>query len=138
MLEPPRDATILATAEPRHASGGSVKAKEPANDTYYRKVYSRKVLRNAWRIVYENGIPAKSDETRKQVKEFSIDAEISLERISRQLRGRRFKFPPAEGILSKRPGKKPRPIVKSPIPSRIVQRAILDVLQGEPALEQYY
>ena len=138
MLEPPRETNTLATAEPRHAGGGSAQAKRPQKESYYRKVYSKKNLRNAWHIVYENGITSKSEETRKQVKKFSLDAETHLSRIARQLKEGRFKFPPSEGILSKRPGKKPRPIVKSPIESRIVQRAILDILQTEAALDKYY
>jgi len=40
--------------------------------------------------------------------------------------------------LQNRPGKRPRPIVKSPIDSRIVQRALLDVLQDEPGIKPYY
>ncbi len=49
-----------------------------------------------------------------------------------------IQFLPAEGLLIPRKGKKPRPLVKSPIPNRIVQRAILEVLQSVLVLESYY
>lgn len=35
------------------------------------------------------------------------------------------------GVLKRRPGKKPRPIVVSPVTNRIVQRAILETLQSD-------
>ena len=105
---------------------------------YYAAVRKKRTLRNAWRVVYENGRISKSEETRRLVKEFSVEVETHLDTISKQLRQNRFKFPPAEGILTESRSKKPRPIVKSPIVSRIVQRAILDTLQAEPALDAYY
>ena len=52
--------------------------------------------------------------------------------MQRQLRARSFQFPPSRGILiAKKTGAK-RPLVISPIPSRIVQRALLDIIQGIP------
>lgn len=129
--------SVLASAEPRLASGGSVSAIT-AESYYYKKVCSRKTLRAAWRVVYSNGINSDSEETRRLVKEFSIGIETHLERIYRQLLKGKFRFPPSEGIPIPRKGKKPRPLVKSPIQSRIVQRAILEVLQSAQALEPYY
>jgi len=129
--------SVLASAEPRLASGGSVPAIS-ARSYYYKKVCSRKTLRAAWRVVYSNGINSDKEETRRLVKDFSIGIETHLERIYRQLLKDKFRFPPSEGIPIPRKGKKPRPLVKSPIQSRIVQRAILEVLQSAPALEPYY
>jgi len=128
----------LALAEPRLASGGSVPAIEAGQYPYYKKTHSRKTLRLAWRVVYSNGISSDKEETRRQVKEFSVGIESHLERIYRQLKKDKFRFPPSEGILIPKKGKTPRPLVKSPIPSRIVQRAVLEVLQSEPTLEPYY
>lgn len=129
--------SVLASAEPRLASGGSVPAIS-AGSYYYKKVCSRKTLRAAWRVVYSNGINSDKEETRRLVKDFSIGIETHLERIYRQLLKDKFRFPPSEGIPIPRKGKTPRPLVKSPIQSRIVQRAILEVLQSAPALEPYY
>jgi retron-type reverse transcriptase len=127
-----------AVAEPMLTSEGSAEAVKESSADYYREVRRTRRLRNAWRIVYENGRTSKSEETRLFVKEFSIDVDTHLDRISKQLREKRFKFPPAVGILSESRSGKPRPIVKSPIISRIVQRAILDTLQQEPSLDNFY
>lgn len=129
---------VLASAEPRLASGGSVPAISAGSYPHYRKVFSRKTLRAAWRVIYSNGISSDKEETKKLVKEFSVGIESHLETIYRHLLKGKFKFLPAQGILIPRKGKRPRPIVKSPIPARIVQRAILEVLQSDPAIEPYY
>ncbi len=128
--------SVLASAEPKLASGGS----DPAISAglYYKKVCSRKTLRRAWRVVHSNGISSDKEETRRLVKEFNISIETHLDRIYRQLFKSKFRFPPSEGIPIPRKGKKPRPLVKSPIESRIVQRAILEVLQSAPELDPYY
>ena len=75
--------SVLASAEPRLASGGSVPAISAGS--YYKKVYSRKTLRDAWRVVYSNGISSDKEETRRLVKEFNIGVETHLDRIYRQL-----------------------------------------------------
>lgn len=129
---------VLASTEPRLASGGSVPAITSGSYSHYRKVFSRKTLRAAWRAVYSSGISSDKEETQKLVKEFSVGIENHLEKIYRQLLKEKFKFLPAHGILIPRKGKRPRPIVKSPIPTRIVQRAILEVLQADPVIEPYY
>ena len=88
--------SVLASAGPRLASGGSVPAISA--DSYYRKVCSRKTLRAAWRVVYSNGINSDKEETRRLVKEFSIGIETHLERIYRQLLKGKFRFPPSQGL----------------------------------------
>ncbi len=130
--------SVLASTEPRLASGGSVPAISAGSHPHYKKTYSRSTLRAAWRVVYSNGISSDKEETKRLVKEFSVGIESHLERIYRQLHKEKFKFLPAQGVLIPRKGKRPRPIVRSPIPSRIVQRAILEVLQTDPAIEPYY
>lgn len=130
--------SVLASTEPRLASGGSVSAKAGGRCPYYKRTHSRKTLRAAWRVVYSSGIASDKEETKRLVKKFSVDLEKHIEKIYRQLLKETFQFPPPEGILIPRKGKTPRPLVKSPIPSRIVQRAILEVLQSESALEPYY
>lgn len=76
-------------------------------------------------------------QTRKEVAAFGNDAERNIEKIYRALLTDRFSFGPARGVLLNRPGKKPRPLVVSPIPSRIVQRSVLDVLQSQPSIQGY-
>lgn len=91
-------------------------------------------LHSAWRKVRQNGLRSLSSETREAVKEFDASAIQQVRRIDRQLREEKFEFIPQKGILKKRPGKKPRPLVVGAIKNRIVQRAILDVLQQVPAI----
>ena len=95
-------------------------------------------MRKAWATVLENGRTSKCKKTRDEIDHFKQKAETNLGRINRLLRGEKFSFPPSIGIPLSRPGKNPRPVVVSPIVSRIVQRAILNVLQAEPALEPFY
>jgi retron-type reverse transcriptase len=104
---------------------------------FFKKVREKERLYRAWHKVYENGISSNSSKTRTQVKDFSLSVNKNIERINRQLQKNRFRFKPAQGIPISREGKQSRPIVKSPIPSRIVQRSILDVLQEEKSLQEY-
>lgn len=78
---------------------------------------------------------AKSDssEIRAEVREFEKSLSSGLKSIQSKLSSRRFSFKPARGVLM---GKKLRPIVIAPLESRIVQRAILDVVQSIPAIHK--
>lgn len=104
----------------------------------YRKLHSIKRLRNAWSVVHRNGISSKSVLTRKEITEFSLSSETHLARISVQLRDSRFKFSPSHGVAIRKannPSKK-RPIVVSPVENKILQRAILDVIQEIPEIAE--
>lgn len=103
----------------------------------YSKVKKRDALYSAWRKVYENGVISKSEETRNEIKKFGAIALVGIGQIQYQLSRDQFSFAPATGIPIRRLGKKDRPIVISPIPKRIVQRSILDVLQQNPAIKDY-
>jgi RNA-directed DNA polymerase len=72
--------------------------------------------------------------------EFDHEHQRHLRRIITQLREGRFKFDPVEGFLKDRSkrkaqGKEPRPIVLATLKSRVVQRAILQVLQPRKLLD---
>lgn len=100
----------------------------------YKEVRRKRVVADAWAHIRANGLVSKCAETRKEVEEFDRDYPRHLERIARQLREDRFRFAPSRAVLRKRPGKKPRPIVVAPLPARIVQRALLSVLQRQDGL----
>jgi RNA-directed DNA polymerase len=105
----------------------------------YQQVRTKRVLQHAWSVIYSNGIRSESAITRSEVADFASDAHSELDRIERKLREGTFIFPPAIGIaIKKKTGNKKRPIVKSPIPSRIVQRAILDVIQKLPEIKSKF
>lgn len=114
------------------------KGKRKKDDFFYSEVSRPRRLKKAWAKVYQNGISSKCERTRREVHEFSQESDRYLDQIYRSLLKRKWKFETAEGIEIPRPGKDPRPIVRSPIPSRIVQRSLLDVLQDIPDLEIYY
>jgi RNA-directed DNA polymerase len=106
--------------------------------SHYFKVRERGRLRNAWLKVRENGLASRSEKTVNLIREFDKGAEKQIELIYRQLQQNKWTFAPGEGVAIPRgPSKKPRPLVISPIPNRIVQRSILDVLQENPSVRAY-
>lgn len=70
-----------------------------------------------------------SDEIRKDAEEFESRLPDSLIDIQRALSKQTFVFLQQTGVAQKKSGGKSRPLVLSPIPNRVVQRALLDVLQ---------
>jgi retron-type reverse transcriptase len=102
----------------------------------FELVRSTRVLRNAWLVIQQNGRTSKSPETREEIAKFAEDASVHLDRIQRQLRKKKFTFKPAKGVRAKKPGKSDfRPIVIAPVESRIVQRAVHDVMMTVPGIE---
>lgn len=95
-------------------------------------------LERAWHVIYENGRSSQSSETRRDIANFAETAHATLTRIQRQLCRDAFVFKPAIGVPIRKKGKNSkRPLVVAPIESRIVQRAIHDVLLSIPAIQQY-
>jgi len=102
------------------------------------QVRQMETLGGAWRVVLENGRSSPSIDTRREIEEFATSAEKRLTKIQRQLNRNAFRFSPAKGVAARKKGKKGiRPLVVAPIDSRIVQRAIHDVLVKVPAIRQY-
>lgn len=105
--------------------------------SYIKKLRSESSLRKAWKTVRENGLSSKSLDTRNSIKDFEKKDYRNIRKISDSIRTNTFIFRASRGITIPRPGKEPRPIVMAPVENRIVQRAILDVLQSIPDLFQY-
>ncbi|WP_250481773.1 reverse transcriptase domain-containing protein [Caballeronia sp. NCTM5] len=102
----------------------------------YRKVWLKPTLRKAARAVLENARTSTSEASRQEAEEFVLRFEQGITEIQRELKGGEFKFAPARGVAAKKPGKTTRrPIVIAPIKSRIVQRAILNVISELPAIK---
>ena len=91
-------------------------------------------LEEAWKHVHSHAIRSQSSEIRNEARAFERSVTATLRSIQSRLGQGRFKFEPARGITIRRKGKTPRPIVVAPIESRIVQRALLNVLQRIPAI----
>lgn len=95
-------------------------------------------LVRAWHAIRSNGETSGTLKTRESAKRFGADLPRNLRKIQDRLRSG-YDFSPAYGATPPkgkgRTGK--RGIVVAPIEDRIVQRAILDVLQSENASEGF-
>jgi len=104
----------------------------------FQEARKRNVLWQAWSVIQQNGLQSKSEETRADVQNFAASARNNINQLQSKLRDPDYAFQPALGIAAKKPGKtSKRPIVISAIGDRVVQRAILDVLQSHKPIRKY-
>ncbi|MBR0641942.1 reverse transcriptase domain-containing protein [Plastoroseomonas hellenica] len=101
---------------------------------FYDHVRSRRNIETAARWVCGRGQASLSREIRAEAEAFKERWTGEVISLQAALRERRFRFKEQRGVFVPRPGKKPRPIIVAPIRNRIVQRAILQVLQGVPSI----
>ena len=110
------------------------KAKQrnrPLGQTLSARVRATDTLLKAWHAIRRNGETSRSPKTRQATKDFAADLPRQLRRIQERLRRAPYLFAPQIGATpQKAKGTGKRPLVIAPIEDRIVQRAILDVLQG--------
>lgn len=95
-----------------------------------RRVRSTQVLVRAWHAIRQNAETSRHENTKKHAREFGSDLPRNLRKLQVRLK-EGYRFAPAYGATPPKGGGKPgkRPIVVAPLEDRIVQRAILDVLQ---------
>ncbi len=104
-----------------------------------KQVRSLRSLEAAWRSVRSNGFSSKSPLVQKEIRQFDEDAYGKLRSLQARLVHGSFEFPPARGVPIPKAGKKDiRPLVVAGVETRIVQRAILDTLQGVAPLQPYF
>lgn len=96
----------------------------------YRKIYSMESLHSAWRKVKSSALSSSSESIRNEAKDFESRLPKSLSDIQRALSKKTFTFQQQTGVAKTKANGNLRPIVLSPITNRIVQRALLDVLQS--------
>lgn len=106
--------------------------------TLFEEVRSEQNIFSAWRHVKRSALTSGNADIRGKASEFEHAHQRHLRRIIGQLRKGNFSFDPVEGVLKDKrnrlaAGKEPRPIAISTIPNRVVQRAILQVLQPRQA-----
>lgn len=89
-----------------------------------------KTLWLAWISIRSKALRSPNQETRASAIAIDENPYNTLLALQRQLGSGTFRFEPQKGALKSRKGKKPRPLVISPLNNRIVQRAILDTLQS--------
>src|SRR6185437_16578585 len=99
------------------------------------RVRSMDVLLHAWHAIRRNGETSRSRKTREETKAFGAELPRKLRRIQERLRKAPYPFARQIGATpEKDKGKGKRPLVIAPIEDRIVQRAILDILQDATEL----
>lgn len=108
--------------------------------TLFRDVRSEQNIFSAWRHVKRSALSSLNDEIRGAASEFEHTHQRHLRRIITQLREDRFEFDPVTGVLKDArqrvaAGKDPRPIAIATLKNRVVQRAILQVLQPRIAID---
>lgn len=106
--------------------------------TLFEEVRSEQNIFSAWRHVKRSALTSGSEDIRGKASEFEHSHQRHLRRIIGQLRTAKFSFDPVEGFLKDKrkriaAGKDPRPIAISTIQNRVVQRAILQILQPRQA-----
>ena len=104
------------------------------------RVRNRKTLEGAWLAIQRNARSSKSEDTKSEVATFASNLHNNLSRINRQLQKQTFKFPPAKGLKipkDKRDKENFRPLVVAKVESRVVQRAIHDVLISLPEIGSF-
>ncbi|TPW30325.1 hypothetical protein FJU08_11640 [Martelella alba] len=107
--------------------------------TLFDEVRSEKNIFAAWRHVKRSALNSESPKIRGEAAEFEHKHQSHLRKIIAELRNKTFEFDSVEGVLSDKKareskGKSPRPITISSMSNRVVQRAILQVLQPRQAL----
>ena len=103
---------------------------------YYDAVRRRRNLETAAAYVCSRGRSSRSKEIRTEVNDFDRRWTSRIQGLERALRDGRFVFAPQRAIFIPRSGKKPRPIIIAPLPNRILQRAILQVLRDVPKISE--
>jgi len=89
-------------------------------------------LWGAWQAVRQRALASRDTETIRDAREIDQNPAKHIRDLHEALRYGHFEFAKQRGILKYKKGKKtPRPIVVSPVHNRIVQRAILNVLQSD-------
>lgn len=106
--------------------------------TLFEEVRSEQNIFSAWRHVKRSALTSGNADIRGKASEFEHAHQRHLGRIIRQLRTGKLSFDPVEGVLKDKrkrlaARKDPRPIAISTIQNRVVQRAILQVLQPRQA-----
>ena len=100
----------------------------------FDEVRSEQNIFSAWRHVKHSALASGNSDIRGEASAFEHEHQKHLFRLITQLREGRFVFQPVQGVLKDKQkrlaqGKDPRPIAIAKLQDRVVQRAILQVLQ---------
>src|ERR1035438_1979986 len=121
-------------------SGSPTGPKRLGGSKLTLQVRRRNVIQGAWFAIKRNARTSKSEDTKKEIDAFEANLSTNLQRLSRQLQQNKFVFPPARGVKipkDKKDTSSFRPLVVAKVESRIVQRAVHDVLVTVPAIQKF-
>jgi hypothetical protein len=109
---------------------------------FYNAVKKFDNLHTAWRHVRKSAQQSSNSDIRSAAESYEEKCHTHLKSIQGRLSARSYKFPPAKGVLKDKnkrakQRKDPRPIVIATLESRVVQRAILQVLQPHEEHDLY-
>jgi RNA-directed DNA polymerase len=104
------------------------------SDPFYTEAKTLSNLFAAWRHVRKSAASSTHPEISDAASAFEAESHKKLLSIQRRLSRNKYEFPSAKGVLKdkqkrRQEGKEPRPIVVATLESRVVQRAILQVVQ---------
>lgn len=97
-------------------------------------------LLGAWLHVRENGRKSQSKRTKNEIEVYGSNINHNLRSLQGQLQWpQSFKFDSARGWAApnKDPQKDPRPVVITPVRSRVAQRAILEILLEQAGIQEF-
>lgn len=101
----------------------------------FRQLRQTKVLEAAARHVCAKSRNSRSGDIRRETQDFEARLPTKIRRLQEDLRSGAFQFGKQFVVKLPRPGKSDRLILVAPLRDRLVHRAILTVLQGDPVLE---
>jgi retron-type reverse transcriptase len=101
----------------------------------YNEVRTIRNLRAAWNKVKSNALRSPLNSTRQEAIQYDTEIDKHLRRIQYKLRKHKFKFEASHGVAKAKGTGSKRPIVIAPLENRIVQRALLQVLQDIDTLK---
>ena len=90
-----------------------------------------RTLWTSWISLRSRALNSRNPRTAEDARRIDQNPTGVLRGLQESLRKGEFRFRLQRGVLQQRKGKKPRPIVVSPVTNRIVQRAILEILQDQ-------
>ncbi len=104
----------------------------------FKRLTGTNHLERAFRIVEANSLQSSSELTKEQVRKFKSKQGHYIKSISQQLNRGTFEFDQSVGYPKKKSSGSSRGIVSTTPKNKVVQRALLEVLQGTQKLRPFF
>src|SRR5262245_20987877 len=116
----------------------SASIQEQSFPSTFDRVTDPATLHAAWAHVRRAASTSPSRLVRAEARRFEEEAADRIASLAADLAADRFTFAPARGVAVTRSGKRPRPIVIAPLESRVVSRALLEVLESDARIREAF